>query len=141
MALTVRKILLWRREAPDAPGVGAATLEPFARSGADLKLVMGYRIHDGKAAVEVWPVAGRKIVVRRAGSRPRRGLHPRAPRGGRRPARPRPRLREGGRRRRDQPVVPGGDGRREEVLVRSSASGARPTRRRRRRSSGRREGL
>ena len=62
MALTVRKILLWRREAPDAPGVGAATLEPFARSGADLKLVMGYRIHDGKAAVEVWPVAGRKIV-------------------------------------------------------------------------------
>jgi len=62
MALTVRKILLWRREAPDAPGVGAATLEPFARSGTDLKLVMGYRIHDGKAAVEVWPVAGKKTV-------------------------------------------------------------------------------
>ncbi len=68
MALTVRKILLWRREAPDAPGVGAATLEPFARSGADLKLVMGYRIHDGKAAVEVWPVAGRKIVAAAQGA-------------------------------------------------------------------------
>lgn len=62
MALTVRKILLWRREAVDAPGVGAETLEPFARSGASLKLVMGYRIHDGKAAVEVWPVAGKKTV-------------------------------------------------------------------------------
>jgi hypothetical protein len=62
MALTVRKILLWRREAPDAPGVAATTLEPFAKSGADLKLVMGYRIHDANAAVEVWPVAGKKTV-------------------------------------------------------------------------------
>ena len=62
MALTVRKILLWRREAIDAPGVGAETLEPFAKTGASLKLVMGYRIHDGKAAVEVWPVAGKKTV-------------------------------------------------------------------------------
>lgn len=62
MALTVRKILLWRREAVDAPGVGSETLEPFAKAGASLKLVMGYRIHDGKAAVEVWPVAGKKTV-------------------------------------------------------------------------------
>ncbi len=62
MALTVRKILLWRREAPDAPGVGAATLEPFAKSGADLKLVMAYRIHGDMAAVEVWPVAGKKTI-------------------------------------------------------------------------------
>jgi hypothetical protein len=68
MALTVRKILLWRREAPDAPGVAATTLEPFAKSGADLKLVMGYRIHDAKAAVEVWPVAGRKIVAAAQGA-------------------------------------------------------------------------
>ena len=68
MALTVRKILLWRREAPDAPGVGAATLEPFAKAGVDLKLVMGYRIHDGKAAVEVWPVAGRKVVAAAQGA-------------------------------------------------------------------------
>ena len=63
MPLNVRKILLWRREAPDAPGLGAATLEPFARAGADLKLVMGYRIHDGNAAIEVWPVTGKKTVA------------------------------------------------------------------------------
>ncbi len=63
MAVNVRKILLWRREAPDAPGLGAATLEPFARSGADLKVVMGYRIHDGRAAVEVWPVSGKKTMA------------------------------------------------------------------------------
>ncbi|MFI5181646.1 MAG: hypothetical protein ACHQPI_09665 [Thermoanaerobaculia bacterium] len=62
MAIRVRKISLWRREAPDAPGVGAETLEPFAKAGASLKLVMGYRIHDGRAAVEVWPVAGRKLT-------------------------------------------------------------------------------
>jgi hypothetical protein len=60
MAMTVKKIQLWRREAVDAPGVGASTLAPLARAGVDLKLVMGYRIHDGRAAVEVWPVAGRK---------------------------------------------------------------------------------
>jgi predicted amino acid-binding ACT domain protein len=60
MAVTVRKINLWRREASDAPGVAASTLEPLAKAGADLKLVMGYRTHDGRAAVEVWPVAGKK---------------------------------------------------------------------------------
>ncbi|HQR46960.1 MAG TPA: hypothetical protein PLB02_01915 [Thermoanaerobaculia bacterium] len=63
MAVTVRKILLWRREAVDAPGVGAETLEPFAKAGASLKLVMGYRIHDGRAAVEIWPVAGKKVTA------------------------------------------------------------------------------
>jgi hypothetical protein len=60
MAISVRKINLWRREAPDTPGVAASTLEPLAKAGADLKLVMGYRIHDGRAAIEVWPVAGKK---------------------------------------------------------------------------------
>jgi hypothetical protein len=68
MAVTVRKILLWRREAQDAPGVGAATLEPFARSSADLKVVMGYRIHDGRAAIEVWPVSGKKTVAAAQGA-------------------------------------------------------------------------
>ena len=63
MAISVRKIHLWRREAVDAPGTGAETLEPFAKGGASLKLVMGYRIHDGRAAVEVWPVAGKKVVA------------------------------------------------------------------------------
>lgn len=62
MAISVRKIHLWRREALDAPGVGAETLEPFAKTGASLKLVMGYRIHDGRAAVEIWPVAGKKVM-------------------------------------------------------------------------------
>jgi len=61
MAIRIRKISLWRRDAADAPGVGAETLEPFAKAGASLKLVMGYRIHDGRAAVEVWPVAGKRI--------------------------------------------------------------------------------
>jgi len=60
MAMTVKKIQLWRREAPDMPGVAASTLAPLAQAGSDLKLVMGYRISEGRAAVEVWPVAGQK---------------------------------------------------------------------------------
>ena len=63
MPLNVRKILLWRREAPDGPGLAASTLEPVAKAGADLKLVMGFRIREGSAAIEVWPVAGKKAVT------------------------------------------------------------------------------
>jgi hypothetical protein len=63
MAIQIRRIQLWRREAPDAPGTGASTLEPLARAGAGLKVVMGYRIHDGRAAVEVWPVAGKRTAA------------------------------------------------------------------------------
>jgi len=72
MAIQIRKIHLWRREAADAPGTGASTLEPLARAGASLKLVMGYRIHDGRAAVEVWPVEGKKAAIAAKGA----GLSP-----------------------------------------------------------------
>jgi hypothetical protein len=72
MAIQITKIQLWRREAPDAPGVGASTLEPLARAGASLKLVMAYRIHDGRAAVEVWPVSGKKGAAAAQGA----GLSP-----------------------------------------------------------------
>jgi hypothetical protein len=45
MAVTIRNIVLWRKEAENEPGALAATatLEPFAKGGADLQLVMGYR--------------------------------------------------------------------------------------------------
>jgi hypothetical protein len=63
MALTVKRITLWRREVENQPGVLASTLEPLAGAGADLQLVMGYRFPEapGRAAIEVYPVSGKKL--------------------------------------------------------------------------------
>jgi len=63
MALTIKRITLWRREVENKPGVLASTLEPLARAGADLRLVMGYRFPEatGRAAIEVFPVSGKKV--------------------------------------------------------------------------------
>ncbi|GIW44954.1 MAG: hypothetical protein KatS3mg077_2236 [Candidatus Binatia bacterium] len=64
MAVTVKQITLWRKEAQNAPGVLAEVLEPLAASGANLRLVMGYALGDtGRAAVEVFPVSGKKSTA------------------------------------------------------------------------------
>lgn len=44
MAVTVKKAVLWRKEVESQPGVLAATLKPLAEAGADLQIVMGYRL-------------------------------------------------------------------------------------------------
>ena len=63
MAVSVKPIKLWRKEIENRPGELAAALEPLAREGADLQVVMGYRYpgHEEKAAVEVHPVASKKL--------------------------------------------------------------------------------
>ena len=43
MAVTVRKITLWRSEVPNRPGMLAGALAALAQAGADLKVVMAYR--------------------------------------------------------------------------------------------------
>ncbi|HET8549714.1 MAG TPA: hypothetical protein VFL57_17010 [Bryobacteraceae bacterium] len=60
MPVTVKSITLWRKEVDNHPGVLAGTLEPFATSGADLQVVMGYRFpgNERKAAIELYPVTG-----------------------------------------------------------------------------------
>jgi len=65
MALTVKRITLWRREVENQPGVLARTLEPLAAAGVDLRLVMGYRFPEAttRAAIEVYPVTGRKAAA------------------------------------------------------------------------------
>ena len=65
MALTVKRITLWRREVENQPGVLAQTLEPLAAAGADLRLVMGYRFPETttRAAIEVFPVTGKKVAA------------------------------------------------------------------------------
>lgn len=64
MAVSIRKITLWRTEVGHRPGALADLLEPLAAAGADLQTVMGYRIPGNKtrAVVEVAPVSNRKVA-------------------------------------------------------------------------------
>jgi hypothetical protein len=66
MAITVKKITLWRKELENQTGTLAKTLEPLAGVGADLQVVMGYRHPEGgtKAAVEIYPISGKKSVAK-----------------------------------------------------------------------------
>jgi hypothetical protein len=64
MALSVKKITLWRREIEDRPGTLATVLAPVADAGTSLRVVMGYRYPEpaGRAAVELAPVAGKRAT-------------------------------------------------------------------------------
>ena len=65
MALAIKKIMLWRAEVDNRPGALASTLEPVAKARVDLKVVMGYRHPgaEGKAAIEVFPISGKKAAA------------------------------------------------------------------------------
>ncbi len=65
MAIKVKSITLWRREVEDRPGTLAETLEPLARAGADLQVVMSYRQPgaEGRAVLELYPVSGKKAAT------------------------------------------------------------------------------
>ncbi len=65
MAIKVKSITLWRREVQNRPGALAETLEPLARAGADLHVVMGYRQPGGEdqAILELYPVSGKKATT------------------------------------------------------------------------------
>lgn len=70
MAVTVKSVSLWRKEAENKTGLLAQTLEPLARGGADLGVVMGYRLpgDEAKAAIEIYPVSGRKMTAAARGA-------------------------------------------------------------------------
>jgi len=65
MAVSVKRITLWRADVENRPGVLATVLEPLARAGADLRLVMGYRFPQTPehSAVELYPVSGKKATA------------------------------------------------------------------------------
>ncbi len=65
MPLTVKKITLWRSEVDNKPGALAGIIEPPAKAGADFKVIMGYRhpTAEGKAAIEVFPITGKKLAA------------------------------------------------------------------------------
>ncbi len=71
MAVTVKKIVVWRTDAEDKPGALSNVLAPLAEVGADLQVVMGYRCpgSKNKAAIEVGPLSGKKATTaaRKAG--------------------------------------------------------------------------
>ena len=65
MAVTVKKIVLWRKDVENRPGILANALAPLANAGTDIHVVMAYRFprEESKAAIELYPVSGRKSVT------------------------------------------------------------------------------
>src|SRR5216684_985760 len=65
MPVTVKNISLWRKEIENQVGTLAHTLEPVAKAGANLHVLIRYR-HPGegtKAAIELYPIAGKKVTA------------------------------------------------------------------------------
>jgi hypothetical protein len=65
MPVTVKNISLWRKEVNNQVGTLAQTLEPVTTAGANLHVLMGYRYpgEAAKAAIELYPVAGKKMTA------------------------------------------------------------------------------
>ena len=65
MAVTVKKIVLWRKEVENRPGALASGLASLAGAGADLQVLMAYRYpgEESKAAIELYPVTAKKSVA------------------------------------------------------------------------------
>jgi hypothetical protein len=65
MPVTVKSISLWRKEVDNQVGSLAHTLEPVTKAGANLQVLMGYRYpgEGTKAAVELYPIAGKKATA------------------------------------------------------------------------------
>jgi hypothetical protein len=74
MSLTVKRIVLWRKEVDNQAGMLSQTLEPLAKAGADLQVVMGYRYpgNEARAVIELHPVTGKrsKTAAEQAGLAP-----------------------------------------------------------------------
>jgi hypothetical protein len=64
MAVSIRKLTLWRTEVDNRPGALADVLEPLAAAGGDLQILMGYRIPGRmqRAVIELAPVIGRRLA-------------------------------------------------------------------------------
>lgn len=70
MPVTVKQISLWRKEVGNQVGTLAQTLEPVAKAGANLRMLMGYRYpgNEARAAIEIYPVSGKKVTEAAAGA-------------------------------------------------------------------------
>jgi hypothetical protein len=69
MAVTVKKITLWRGRIDNRPGALASVLEPLVAAKADLQVLMGY--HEpgqSESVVELYPVSGSKASAAARGA-------------------------------------------------------------------------
>jgi hypothetical protein len=74
MAVTIKKITVFRAEVDNRAGTLAGILEGLKAAKGNLDVVMGYRVpgqHE-RAVVEVWPVSGKKMAAAAAAA----GLKP-----------------------------------------------------------------
>jgi len=70
MPAKVKRITLWRKELENRAGTLADTLDPLAKAGTDLQVVMGY-CYPGdrtRAAVELFPIATKKATAAAQGA-------------------------------------------------------------------------
>lgn len=65
MAVTVKRVALWRKEIENRPGALAGALQLLSETSADLQVLMAYRYPgaEDKGAVEVYPVSGKKLTA------------------------------------------------------------------------------
>jgi hypothetical protein len=64
VTVRIRKVTLWRTRVEHRPGALADLLDPLAAAGADLSIVMGYRLpgERAQAVIEVAPVTSRRTA-------------------------------------------------------------------------------
>ena len=62
MAVTVKRMTLWRSEVENKPGMLARSLKPLADAGASLQVIMAYRFpgEPTRGAIELSPVSVKK---------------------------------------------------------------------------------
>jgi hypothetical protein len=65
MPVTVKHISLWRKEIENQVGTLASALDPVAKAGANLRVLMGYRYpgNESRAAIELYPISGTKATA------------------------------------------------------------------------------
>jgi hypothetical protein len=65
MAVTVKRVQLWRNEVESRPGLLAGALGALASAGADLQVVMAYRYPGNQTmgAIEVYPITGKRLAA------------------------------------------------------------------------------
>lgn len=68
MAVSVKKVTIWRVEVPHQAGELAKALRPLAEAGANLQVIMTYG-EGSRGFVEVCPISGKKLTeaAKRAG--------------------------------------------------------------------------
>jgi len=65
MAVTAKRVTLWRKEIENRPGALAGALQSLSEGKSDLQVLMAYRYPgtEDKGAVEVYPVSGKKLTT------------------------------------------------------------------------------